>query len=191
MGRRIWKWRLGLQWSSCCWLKYIVTTWKQRVIYLVGMFRTPSLGDSISVALRKLLQGGRSRGVRPYITLQQREQAVWTSKIRCQVKQFCILCMERCKPLGPLNSFLSYATQLSGTKFCFLVHLKEWQMAASCNPPASQQSLWRVAASAGSQFGEPSLTFGDQKSLMAVKFLVYWYGRRYFHSTNVIPSIKE
>ena len=98
------------------------------------MFRTPSLGDSISVALRKLLQGGRSRGVRPYITLQQREQAVWTSKIRCQVKQFCILCMERCKPLGPLNSLLSYATQLSGTKFCFLVHLKEWQMAASCNP---------------------------------------------------------
>ena len=27
--------------------------------YLVGMFRTPSPGDSISVALRKLLQGGR------------------------------------------------------------------------------------------------------------------------------------
>ena len=27
--------------------------------YLVGMFRTPSPGDSISIALRKLLQGGR------------------------------------------------------------------------------------------------------------------------------------
>ena len=26
---------------------------------MVGMFRTPSVGDSISVALRKLLQGGR------------------------------------------------------------------------------------------------------------------------------------
>ena len=25
---------------------------------MVGMFRTPSLGDTISVALRKLLQGG-------------------------------------------------------------------------------------------------------------------------------------
>ena len=157
----------------------------------MGTFRTPSLGDSISVALRKLLQGGRSRGVRPHTTLQQREQAVWTSKIRCHVKQFRILCMGRCKPLGPLNSLLSYATQLSGTQFCFLVHLKEWQMAASCNPLASQQSPWRVAASAGSQFGEPSLTFGDQKSLMAVTFLVYWYGRRYFHFTNVIPSIKE
>lgn len=48
----------------------------QKVVILVGMFRTPSLGDSISEALRKLLQGGRSRGVRPYTTLQQREQAV-------------------------------------------------------------------------------------------------------------------
>ena len=38
------------------------------------MFRTLSLGDSISVALRKLLQGGRSRGVRPYTTLQQRSR---------------------------------------------------------------------------------------------------------------------
>ena len=27
---------------------------------MVGMFRTPNLGDTISVALRKLLQGGRS-----------------------------------------------------------------------------------------------------------------------------------
>ena len=81
--------------------------------------------------------------------------------------------MGRCKALGPLNSFLSDATQLSGTKFCFLVHLKERQMAASRSPPAPQQSPWRVAASAGSQFGEPSLTFGDQKSLMAVTFLVY------------------
>ena len=26
---------------------------------MVGMFRTPNLGDTISVALRKLLQGGR------------------------------------------------------------------------------------------------------------------------------------
>jgi len=27
---------------------------------------------------------------------------------------------------------------------CFLVHLKEWQMAISCIPLAPQQSLWRV-----------------------------------------------
>ena len=30
-----------------------------------------------------------------------------------------------------------------------------------------------------------SFTSGGQKSLMAVTFLVYWYGRRYFHFTPV------
>ena len=34
--------------------------------------------------------------------------------------------MGSCKPLGSLNSFLSYAPQLSGTKSYFLVHLMEW-----------------------------------------------------------------
>ena len=32
-----------------------------------------------------------------------------------------VLCMGRCKPLGSLNSFLSYAPQLSGVKTCFLI----------------------------------------------------------------------
>ena len=32
---------------------------KVELFYLVGMFRTLGLGDSISAALRKLLQGGR------------------------------------------------------------------------------------------------------------------------------------
>ena len=52
---------------------------------------------------------------------------------------------------------------------CFFIHLKEWQMAASRIPPAPQQS----PASTGSQLEEPSFTFGGQKSLMAVTFLVY------------------
>ena len=63
------------------------------------MFKTP--GGSISVALKKLLPGGRGQ-VRLYTSLQQREQAVWrTSKIRYWVKKFSILCMGRCTPLGP------------------------------------------------------------------------------------------
>ena len=42
----------------------------------MGMFRTQKPGDNnISVALRKLLQGGREE-VRMYTSLQQREQAV-------------------------------------------------------------------------------------------------------------------
>ena len=56
--------------------------------------------------------GGR---VRLYTSLQQREQAVWASEIRKGAKEFSILCMRRCKPLGSLNPFLSYAPQLSGT----------------------------------------------------------------------------
>ena len=98
------------------------------------MFRTPSLRDSISVTLRKLLEGGSSGEVRLYTSLQQREQAVWTLKVRYQVREFIILCMGRCKPLGSLNSFLSYASQLSGAKSCFLFHL------VSCIPPALQLS---------------------------------------------------
>ena len=31
----------------------------RKLVYVVGMFTTPSLGDSISVTLRKLLQGDR------------------------------------------------------------------------------------------------------------------------------------
>ena len=46
-------------------------------------------------------------------------------------------------------------------------------MAASCIPLAPQQSLRGMAASAGSQFWEPSFTFGGQKSLIVVTFLVY------------------
>ena len=86
------------------------------------MFRTPSLGDSISVTLRKLLEGGRGE-VRLYTSLQQRQQAVWTLKVRYQVREYIILCMGSCKPPGSLNSFLSYASQLSGANPVFLLTL--------------------------------------------------------------------
>ena len=42
------------------------------------------------------------------------------------------------------------------------------------------------------QFWEPSFTFGGQKSLMAMTFLVYWHGKRYFHFTlasNMSPQV--
>ena len=39
-------------------------------------------------------------------------------------KEYSILCMGRCKPLGSLNLFLLYALQLSGAKSYFLVHLQ-------------------------------------------------------------------
>ena len=58
--------------------------------------------------------------VRLYRSLKHRGQAIWTLKIRNQVKEFSIQCMGRYKPLGSLISFLSYAPQLSGAKYCFL-----------------------------------------------------------------------
>ena len=67
---------------------------------------------------------------------------------------------------------------------CLLVHF------TSCIPPAPQQSPWRRAvASGGWKFWEPSFTLGGQTSLMAVTFLVYWYGRRYSHFTLEIDHL--
>ena len=47
-------------------LKKYIQPESKELFYLVGMFRTQSPGDNISVALRKLLQGGR-RGKLGYI----------------------------------------------------------------------------------------------------------------------------
>ena len=138
---------------------------KVELFYLVWMFRTPDPGDSISVALRKLLQGGRG-WVRLYTGLQHREQAVCTSEVRYQVKASSILCGGGAAS-GSLPLLLSHDLSCLGPivfpcSSCFL------------HPPAPQQSPWEgVATPPGSQFGEPSFTFGGQKSLMVVIFLVY------------------
>jgi len=65
--------------------------------YLVGMFRTPSPGDSISVALRKLLQGGRRRSQVIYKFAAEGAGGLNIKKIRCQVKELslCIWVDER------------------------------------------------------------------------------------------------
>ena len=65
------------------------------------------LSSSEKTALR--MQEGKSG----YVQVCNREQAVWTSKMRYQVKEFSILCRGRCKALDSLNSFLSYAPQFS------------------------------------------------------------------------------
>ena len=125
--------------------------------YLVWMFRTLSPGDSISRALRKLLQGGR-REVRLYTSLQQGEQAVWIAKNRYQVKEFSILCLGRCEAPGLLNSCLSHAPQLSGANPVYL---------ASGSPPAPQQSWteggsihWITVWGAPIHFWRPEITHG-------------------------------
>ena len=71
---------------------------------MVGMLRTPSLGDNISVALRKLPPGGRkvSQAVYKFVT-----KGAGSLNIKIRVKEFSILCLGRCKSLGLLDSFLS------------------------------------------------------------------------------------
>ena len=101
-------------------------------LYL-GQNEDCSPGDGISVSSGRLLQGGR-RGSHAIYKFVTKGAGNLNIKIRYQVKEFSILCMGRCKPLGSLNTFLSYAPQLSGAKSYFFVHLKEWQMVAPCIP---------------------------------------------------------
>ena len=105
----------------------------------------------------------RQEGKLGYISVCNKGSRQSKPNVRYQVKEFSILCMGRCKLLGSLNSFLSYSPQLWGQSYFI----------ASCIPSAPQQSPWGLAASTGFQFWEPSLTFGGQKSLMAVTFRVY------------------
>ena len=69
---------------------------------------------------------------------------------------------------------------------CFLVHLKEQQMAASCFPPAPQQSPWGVGASPGSVLGtlihvwRPEITDG-----CCISCLFIWQEIFSFHKIMV------
>ena len=100
-GKTSWGWGVG---GDRCPLKIYVQPISRELFYLVGMFRTPSPGDSILVALRKLLQGGRkvSQAVYKFAT-----KGTGSLNIKIRVKEFSILCLGRCKSLGLLDSFLS------------------------------------------------------------------------------------
>ena len=95
---------------SYCRLKIYTQCESRELFYLVGMFRTLSPGDSISVARRKLLQWG-GRGSKATYMFAAKGAGSLNTKIRYQVKELNILCMGKCKPLGSLNSS---APQLSG-----------------------------------------------------------------------------
>ena len=141
------------------------------------MFRTLSLGAQHLSSSEKTAP--RRQGKSGYLPLQQREQAVWISKIRCQVTEFSILCVGRCEPLGSLIAFLSYAPQLSGTHLVssLTLHLASPQLLS--NDPGDGGRHWITILGA-------LIHTGGQKSLMAVTFLIYWYGRRCFHFTQLI-----
>ena len=115
--------------------------------YLVGMFRAPRPEDNISVALRNLLQGGRrgSQAIYKFAT-----QAIGNLNIKdqIQVKEFSILCVGRCKPLGSMNSFLSYAPQLSGANPVSLFTLRSgpsgrWLLLAFPQLLSNHHGVWQ------------------------------------------------
>ena len=91
----------------------------------MGMLRTLRPGGSIS-SHEKTTQGGRrrSQAIHKFATKGTENRNIRdyceVEKIRYQVKELIFLLhMERCKPLGSLNSFLSYAIQLSSvTQSC-------------------------------------------------------------------------
>ena len=97
---------------ACCgsWSrKELDTTERLNWTELNWMFRTPSPGDSISVALRKPLQRGR-RGSQAIDEFATKGAGSLNIKMRYQVRECGILWMGRCNPLGSLNynSFQTY-----------------------------------------------------------------------------------
>ena len=126
----------------------MVTTQKLRVVfYLVGIFKTSSMRDSISSNVARTLR--RRRGEEPgYIEgLQQRAGSLNIKRVlqikenqTSQVKEFStFLCMGRCKSRGWLNSLLLQASQLFCVNIlCFHIlssfgaYCREWLKPDDC-----------------------------------------------------------
>ena len=79
---------------------------------------------------------------------------MWTSKIRYQVKECSVLCMGRCKPLVSLDSFFSYAAQLSGANpvSLFTLRSSRWLLLAS---PSSSAVTMGGGSIPWTSFGSP------------------------------------
>ena len=93
------------------------------MFYLVGILRSSSPGDSISSDPERTVLG-KQGGESSYIEVCNRGQAGSPNIKRLllikenQISQEFItfLCMGKCKSLGLLKSFLSYASQLCGIR---------------------------------------------------------------------------
>ena len=134
------------------------------------MFRTLSPGDSMS-KLWENCSKEAGPGVRLYSSLLQKG----AGSIKLRNVAFYVL-EEASLWSHRIHSFHVHLSYLGSILFpcspCFL-H----------SPSSSAITMGEgVSASTGSQFGEPSFTFGGQKSLMAVTFVVYWYSGDIFIS---------
>ena len=101
------------------------------MFYVVGIFRTLGLGDSISNDYERTAL--RRQEEQPGYTeaLQQRASSLNIKRLLLikenrisQIKEFSILCMGRCKNLCSLTSFLSYTSQLPyPAQYLVLLHI--------------------------------------------------------------------
>ena len=103
---------------------------------MVGMFRTPSLGEGISVAPRKLFQGGRGKsGYIQVCNKGSRQSEQQRSGIKLRNLAFCALEDAALLPFICTSAILSHSS-------CFLP-----------SPSSSAKWCWNPTHTAGSQFG--------------------------------------
>ena len=142
------------------------------------------MGDSISsnpeITAPRRQAGWRCEGgIRLYRSLQQEAGSLNIKRLPLikeshisQVKEFSpFLCMERCKSLGSLKSFLVYISQLSWASILQFFHI----LYPTPTPSSSVLTL-RSGRSSRHCFswvplGVQKFTFGGLESLMTVTFL--------------------
>ena len=106
-----------------CRLKKVQSPLKAERCFIGWHVEDSEPGSSISVALRNLLQGG-GRGHQALYKFATKGAGGLKSKDQISGKELSILRRGGCKPLGSLNSLLSYAPRLSGVKLISLFTLR-------------------------------------------------------------------
>ena len=153
----------------------------------MGTFRTRSLGDSISVALRKLLQGERSRRreVRLYVSLQQREQGVRTSKIRYKLRNSAFYVWEDASLWSHwIHSFPTHLCYLGPILFsCSLCFLHSCSSSAITTGDVS--ICWITVLGAIIHIWRPEIADGCD-----ISCLLIWQEIFLFHNPNVHLTVK-
>ena len=122
--------------QSDCRLKRVQSPLESReVSYCVGMLRTRSLGDSISVALRKLLQGG-GRGSQAVYKFATKGAGCLNVKDQVSREGTEHSLYGRMQASG-LTEFTPFVcTSVAWGQTYFFVHVKEKLMSDSCVLPA-------------------------------------------------------
>lgn len=135
------------------------------------------------LSLRKLLQRGR-RGNQTQVSNRGSRQS---KHQRSGIKELSILCMQRCKPLRSLNSFVSCAPQLSGAHPVSLLTLRSgrWLLLAFI-PLAPQPSplgrgsiRWIAVLGALIHVWRPVIAGGCD-----ISYLLIWQETFSFHKTT-------